>query len=84
MRPVILRYLHFILIFIDTIKAELLNFILQSDIVRIWAHIKLSPFYYKANGLTNWHQQLVAIVYPSRVPNPTLATAYPLSVCQNV
>ena len=24
----------------------------QSDIVRIWVHIKLLPFYYKANALT--------------------------------
>ena len=24
----------------------------QSGIVRIWAHIKLSPFYYKANAIT--------------------------------
>ena len=26
----------------------------QSGIVRIWAHIKQSPFYYKANVLTKW------------------------------
>ena len=36
-----------ICIFIDAIKSE------QSDIVRIRAHIKLSPFYYKTNALTN-------------------------------
>ena len=37
------------------IKSELLTFIFQSDIAGIWAHIKISSFYYKANGLTNWH-----------------------------
>ena len=39
--------LHFICIFTDAIKLE------QSDIVKIWAHIKLSPFYYKTNAITN-------------------------------
>ena len=43
MRLVLLRDLHFICIFIDEIKSELLTFIFQSDIVRIWAHIELSP-----------------------------------------
>ena len=33
-----LRYLDFICIFMDAIKSELLTFIFQSDIVRIWAH----------------------------------------------
>ena len=47
--------LYFICIFIDAIKSELLTFIFQSDIVRIWAHIKISLFCYKSNGLTNWH-----------------------------
>ena len=37
---------------IDAIKT------FQSHIVVIWAHIKLSPFYYKTNGLTNWDWQL--------------------------
>ena len=52
---VILRDLHFIHIFIDVIKSETLTF--QSDIVKIWAHIKLSPFYYKVNAWTKqeWH-----------------------------
>ena len=49
----VLRDLHFICIFADAIKSELLTFTFQSNIVRIWAHIKLSPFYY--NSLTNWH-----------------------------
>ena len=44
-----------ICIFIDVIKSELLIFTFQSDNVRIWAHIKPTPFYYKANGLTSWH-----------------------------
>ena len=53
MRNVLIRDLHFI--FIDAIRSKLLTFIFQSDIVRIWAHIELSSFYYKSNGLTNWH-----------------------------
>ena len=36
-----------ICIFMDAIKLRSS----QSDIVRIWAHIKLSSFYYKANAL---------------------------------
>ena len=35
----------------DAIKSELLNLTFQSDIARIWVHIKLSSFYYKANAL---------------------------------
>ena len=54
MRLVLLRYLQFFCIFMDVIKSELLNLTFQNDIVRIWAHIKLSPFYYKVNTLTNW------------------------------
>ena len=46
----------FFCIFIDAITSELLTLTFQdeSDIVRIWAHIKLSPFYCKTNSLTNW------------------------------
>ena len=45
----------------------------QSDIVRIWAHIKLSPFYYKTNALTNWLRftPLATTVYISHVLNRT-------------
>ena len=46
--------LHFIRISIDAIKSELLTLTFESVIVRIWAHIKQSTFYYKANVLTNW------------------------------
>ena len=46
---VLLRFLHFIFTFVDTVKSELLTLTFQSDIVRIWAHIKLSSFYYKGN-----------------------------------
>ena len=53
MRLVLLRGLHFICICTDAIKSELLTLTFQSGIVRIGAHIKLSPFYYKANALTN-------------------------------
>ena len=58
MRLPLLRDLDFISIFIDAIKSELLTLTFQSDIVKIWAHIKLSPFYYKANALTNWNWHL--------------------------
>ena len=51
MTLILLRYLHFICIFMDAIKSELLTLIFKSDIVRIWVHIKLSPIYYKANAL---------------------------------
>ena len=46
--------LQYFCIFMDATKSELLALTFQSDIVRIWADIKLSPFYYKANSLTNW------------------------------
>ena len=36
----------------DAIKSELSTLAFQGDIMRIWIHIKLSPFYYKANTLT--------------------------------
>ena len=55
MRLLLLINLHFICISIDAIKSELLYaYTFQIEIVRIWAQIKLSPFYYKANALTNW------------------------------
>ena len=53
MKLVLLRVLYFICIFIDAIISELLTLTSQNDIVRALAHIKLSPFYYKANALTN-------------------------------
>ena len=72
MRHVLLRDLYFICIFIDTTRSELLNFIFQSDIMKIWAHIKLSPFYYKANGLNQLALTLpVTTVYLLHLPNPT-------------
>ena len=42
-RLVLLRDFHLICIFFDAIRSELLTSTIQSDIVRIWAHIKLSP-----------------------------------------
>ena len=54
MRLGLLKDLHFICIFIDAIKSELLTLTIQSDIVRISTHIKLTPFYYKENALANW------------------------------
>ena len=53
MRLVLRRDLHFICIFIDAVKSELLTLTFQSDIVWIRARIKLSPFYYTADALTN-------------------------------
>ena len=66
-------------------KSELLTLTFQSDIVRIWVHIKLSPFYYKANALTNWHLH----PYPPlpichTYPVLTLAVTCPLTISQNV
>ena len=54
MTLVLFRDLHFIWISIDANKWELLILSFQSDIVRIWAHIKLLPLYYKTNALINW------------------------------
>ena len=54
MRLILLRDLHFIYIFIDALKLELLTLTIQSQIVRIWTHIKLIPFYYKENASANW------------------------------
>ena len=54
MNLVLLRDLHVIWILIDAIKSELFTLTFQSDIVSIWAHIKLSSFYYKENALPNW------------------------------
>ena len=69
MRLVLLRYLHFICIFMDAIKSELLTLTFQRDIMRIWVHIKLSPIYCEVNPLTNWDLH----PYPplSHLPNPT-------------
>ena len=58
MRLLLLRDLHFISIFIDAIKSELLTYTFQSDIVGIWLHIKLSPLHYKTNALANWNWHL--------------------------
>ena len=69
MRLVFLRDLHFICIVIDAIKAELLTLTFKSDIVRIWALIKLSPFYYKANTLTAIFYSYTAIIIYSRGQN---------------
>ena len=76
-----LRYLHFICIFMNAIKSELLTLTFQSDIVRIGAHIKLSPFYCKTNTLTNWdlhHQPRLSIYHA--YPIVPLATICCLSV----
>ena len=43
----------------------------QSDIVRIGSHIQLSPFYYKANALTNWEYNTPSNHCLSHLPNPT-------------
>ena len=50
MRVVLLRDLDFICIFIAEIKSGLPILIIESDIVRIWTHIKLTPFFYKENA----------------------------------
>ena len=48
MRLAFLRYLHFMCIFMYAIKSELLTLTFQSDCEDL-----SSPFYYKANALTN-------------------------------
>ena len=58
MRLFLLKDLHFISIFLDAITSELLTLTFQNNIVRIWAYIKLSTFYYKADGLANWNWHL--------------------------
>ena len=72
MRLVLLQDLHFICLFIDAIKSESLTLIFQSDIVRIWAHIELSPFYYTPSHQSIYH------TYPT-LP---IATTYSLTVHQ--
>ena len=81
----LLKYLHFICIFMDVIKLELLTLTFQSDIVRIWVHIKLPLFYYKANALKNWdlHPYPPLSIYHT-YPVLPLATTCPLTVSQNV
>ena len=85
MRLVLLRDLHFVRIFIDAIKSELSILTFQSSIVRIWAHMKPSPFCYKTNALTDWdwHPKLSLSIYYT-YPTLPLVTTYPLSVCKNV
>ena len=58
MKRLLLKDLHFISIFIDAIKSGLLTLTFQSDIVKIWTHVKQSPFYYKADALINWYWHL--------------------------
>ena len=67
----------------DAIKSELLNLTFQSAIVRICVYIKLSPFYDKANALTNWdlHPYPLMSIYHS-YPALPLATTCPLTVSQ--
>ena len=74
-----------ICIFIDAINSELLTLTFQSDIVRIWVHIKLSPFYYKANDLKNWdlHSYPPLSIYHT-YSALYLATTCPLTVSQNI
>ena len=53
MALVLFRDLHFIWVFIVAITWVLLTLTFHSDIVKIGAHIKLSPLYYKTHALTN-------------------------------
>ena len=57
----------------------------QSDIVRIWVHMKLSPFYFKGNMLTNWHlHSYPPLSIYHTYPALPLATTCSLTVSQNV
>ena len=72
MRLVLLRYLHFICIFMDAIKSELLTLTFQSDIVRIWVHIKLSLSLLQSKRLNKLRfTPLSTTVYLSHLPSPT-------------
>ena len=66
------RDLHFTCIFIDAIKSELLTLTFQSDIVRIWAHTKLSTLLFQSKGLNRLRlAPLATTVYLSHLPSPT-------------
>ena len=91
---VLLKFLHFIYTFVDSVKSELLTLTFQSDIVGIWAHIKLSFFYYKGN--TFYYRErlnqlrlvsLVITVYLShqsnRTPSQQLASISLLKCIRN-
>ena len=72
MRLHLLKDLYFISIFIDAIKSELLTYTFQSDIVRIWAHIKLSAFLLQSERVNQLKlTPLATTVYLSHLPNPT-------------
>ena len=69
MRLILLRDLDFICIFIDAIKLELLTLTFQSDIVKIWAHIKL-PLLLQSDRLNRLRvTPLATTVYLSHQPN---------------
>ena len=73
MALVLLRYLHFICIFIDAVKLELLTLTFQSNIVNIWAHTKLTK---RTSPPTE--------IYTLRHHCLSRATIYLQSVCQNI
>ena len=68
--------------FIDAIKLKLLTLTFQSDIVRIWGHIKLQLPSERLNQLKL--TPIATTVYLSHLPNPTHSHHYLLSVCQNL
>ena len=62
----------FLFVFLDAIKSELLILTFQTDIVKIWAHIKLSPFYYKSEWLNKLRfTPLPTTAYLSHIPSLT-------------
>ena len=67
-----LRDWGFTYIFIDAIQSEFLALIFQSDIVRIWAHIKLASLLFQSERLKLPKVTPIATtVYLSHLPNPT-------------
>ena len=68
--------------FIDAVKSKLLTLTFKSDIVRIWAHIKLQLQSERLNQLKL--TPIATTVYLSHLPNPTHNHDYPLFVCQNL
>ena len=68
--------------FIDAVKLKLLPLTFQSDIVRIWAHIKLQLQSERLNQLKL--TPIATTVYLSHLRNPIHSHHYPLSVCQHL
>ena len=70
MRVVLLRDFHFIYIFNDAIKLELLTLTFQSAICEYWSSYQTITLLLQSKHL-NQLKPLATIVYLSHLPNPT-------------